>query len=110
MKYLLLIVISVIVLSCRSSEDTSATSIIAGKSKGIVSHKYSNSGCKTVIFVLGKDNNIIQTLIPVNGLEKKFDKNNLKISFDFLPLKIKQPEGCNEGMPAEVSNVRKLKN
>ncbi len=61
---------------------------------------------KTIIVIIGNKEDVTQVIIPVFGLEKKFDKNNLKITFDYLPLKVKQPEGCTEGIPAEIRNVK----
>jgi len=106
LKIVLLLIGSLIFLSCRSVYDSSATNIDnIGKNRGVVSHKFRSKGCKTIILVIGVNEDVNQIIIPINGLEKKFDKNNLKITFDYLPLKIKQPDSCYEGIPAEISNV-----
>ena len=40
-------------------------------------------------------------------LADDMDKDGLNIYFDYQPLKMKNPEGCNVGIPAEITNISK---
>lgn len=75
--------------------------VTQGTTTGTVSHKYSATGCKTVILV----NESEQVLIPVEGLPAVLDLDGKIITFDFILLRMPQPEGCNTGQPAQLSNV-----
>ncbi|MEI6694938.1 MAG: hypothetical protein WCO13_02625 [Bacteroidota bacterium] len=108
MRNLIIILSFFLIVSCKTAEkqvvNKPITSTLNGKNTGIVSHQFQMQGCKTIIIVnQGKDNSL--HLIPMNELEAKFDKDQLKISFDYLPLRVKNPEGCGEGIPAEISNI-----
>ncbi len=98
-----------ILISCKSTEKldnkTEKVKLTKGSIHGIVSHKLQNEGCKTLIIVVRENQDKPMILIPIEGLEQKFDKDNQKISFDYLPLKVKNPEGCNIGIPVSISNV-----
>ncbi len=98
-----------VLLSCKTSEKQAKTensaNVSTAKFQGIVSHKYQKEGCKTIIVVGNIKESKQLILIPVKGFDEKFDKDNLKIKFDYLPLRIKNPEGCNLGIPAIISNI-----
>ena len=81
-----------------SSEQTSP------KTSGKVSHQYKATGCATVIIIKNGDELI--TIIPKDKLSDNFDVDGLEISFDYRPLKMHNPEGCNAGFPAEVTNIK----
>ena len=72
-------------------------------SSGNVSHKYRETGCKTVIIVSSTDEPLV--LIPSQDLPDKFDKDGLEILFNYRPLRIKNPAGCLVGIPAELSDI-----
>jgi hypothetical protein len=93
-----------------SSESTTSTTVTPGKGAytGKVSHKYRSSGCPSVIVFTGADGNEM-TLIPKDALNKDIDMDGQTISFDYHPLKMAQPAGCTTGMPAEITNIVKLK-
>jgi hypothetical protein len=77
------------------------------KTNGVVSHRYSSTGCSPVIItdkVTPKGDTII--LIPVGGLGE-FDVDGLKISFNYRRSMIKNPQGCTNGSPAILSNINK---
>lgn len=75
-----------------------------GNTKGEVSHEYRATGCATVILVANEDGSSM-TLIPKDKLDSKFDKNGLKISFNYHPLKMANPAGCSVGIPAEITDI-----
>lgn len=87
---------------CKESKkcDKNVT-VTQGSTTGTVSHKYRDSGCKTVILVSESE----QVLIPVEGLPQDLDVDGKEITFDFTVLRMPQPEGCNTGQPAQLSNV-----
>ncbi len=109
MKKLLFLIIITVLFSCKTSEKQtkteSSTNVSSAKFQGIVSHKYKKEGCKTIIIVENLKDAKQLILIPVKGFDEKFDKDNLKIKFDYLPLRIKNPEGCNIGIPAAINNI-----
>ncbi len=80
--------------------DTNVTAT-QGTTTGTVSHKYRDTGCKTVILVSESE----QVLIPVEGLPQDLDVDGKVITFDFTVLRMPQPEGCNTGQPAQLRNV-----
>ncbi|HPS83312.1 MAG TPA: hypothetical protein PLA88_03270 [Bacteroidales bacterium] len=80
--------------------DTNVT-VSIGATTGTVSHKFMATGCKTVILVSESE----QVLIPVEGLPQDLDVDGKVITFDFNLLRMPQPEGCNTGQPAQLSNV-----
>lgn len=108
MRNLILFIVIITFISCKTSEKqvvkNPLIAIAKGKNVGVISHQYKAEGCKTII-VINKANDKPMHLIPMNELDTKFDKDNLKISFDYLPLRVKNPEGCNMGIPAEISNI-----
>ena len=107
MRKLILICIAFTVFSCKSTEKQvvkqTAAPIIKGKTIGMVSQQYKAEGCSTVIFIINQAETLC--LLPVRGFDAKYNKDKLKISFDYLPLRMKNPEGCNIGIPAEISNI-----
>lgn len=109
MKNLCLILGLVILFSCKTTEkkdiNNTKSEIQKGKTIGIVSHQYKATGCKTTIIILQKGQDKPLIIIPINDFDLKFDKDKLKISFDYLPLRIKNPDGCNVGIPAEITNI-----
>lgn len=109
MNKLLFLIIITVLFSCKTSEKQvkteSSANDSATKFRGIVSHKYKNEGCKTIIIVENNKESKQLILIPLKGFDEKFDKDNFKIKFDYLPLRIKNPEGCNIGIPAAISNI-----
>lgn len=107
MKWILLIMtISMFSFSsckcCKERKNNDTTvSKIQGSTTGIVSHKFTQTGCKTVV-LLSETN---QVLIPVEGLPDSLDVDGKAITFDFNLLRMPQPEGCSTGQPAQLSNV-----
>ncbi len=71
---------------------------------GKVSHQYKATGCATVIIV--KNGDEIITLIPSEKLPEQMDVDGLEISFDYRPLRMHNPEGCNAGFPAQLTNLK----
>jgi hypothetical protein len=78
-----------------------------GQTKGTVSHQYRATGCATVIIV--KKGDEVMTLIPKDKLPDNLDVDGMVISFDYVPLRMHNPEGCNAGFPAQLSNVKASK-
>ncbi|MEI8232009.1 MAG: hypothetical protein WCG32_05555 [Actinomycetes bacterium] len=90
-----------------STEQTSSSETSMGKTKGKVSHQYRATGCATV--VIFKKDDVEITVIPKDKLPEKLDVDGLEIWFDYLPLRMHNPEGCNAGFPAELTNVKPAK-
>jgi len=107
-----IVILSIVVSifgACKSKKETTSTdNNTAPKVNGTVSHQYKATGCATVI-VIKQDGADDITLIPKDKLSSKFDVDGLKISFNYQPLKMPQPQGCNVGMPAEITNISKSK-
>ncbi len=89
--------------------NTTASNNNQGAHAGKVSHKYRAGGCETVIIINAHDDVAEITLIPKDKLNKDIDVDGQNITFDYHPLKMPQPEGCTAGIPAEISNITKLK-
>jgi len=89
--------------------NTTASDNKQGAHAGKVSHKYRAGGCETVIIILAHDEVAEIVLIPKDKLNKDIDVDGQNITFDYHPLKMPQPAGCAVGMPAEISNITKLK-
>jgi hypothetical protein len=87
-----------------ATSKTSKPSQLTPKTKGKVSHQFASKGCATVI-VVNSENGEEQILIPRTPLEKQFDKEGLEIFFNYHPLKMRQPPGCEKGIPAEITDV-----
>jgi hypothetical protein len=100
-----LIILSIVVsifTSCKSKETAAASTM--GKTSGKVSHEYKAGGCSAVIVTSDG-----VTLIPSIALKKDFDVDGLEVTFDYLSLKMPQPAGCTTGIPAEITNLGKVK-
>jgi hypothetical protein len=77
------------------------------KAEGMVSFKYKSSGCGTVILITNKkDTNIF---IPMGNGLGEYEVDGMKISFDYAPLKIRNPRGCFHGGPVRIWNIQKVK-
>ena len=46
-------------------------------------------------------------LIPRDPLDTALDVDGLEIIFNYHLLKMRNPPGCDQGMPAEISEARK---
>ena len=78
---------------------------IENKTLGKVSHRYKTAGCNTVIEVKLEGEGEIQTLIPKDKLAQEIDVNGTEIYFNFLLLRMPQPEGCKVGQPADITDI-----
>lgn len=70
---------------------------------GIVSHEFASMGCKTIIRATASDGNSI-TLIPSKE-QTGFEKTGIKVKFHYRLLRMPQPAGCSEGIPAEITDL-----
>lgn len=101
-------------LSCKPKQNSNTslganskkTSITLIEAFGKVSHSYKTSGCGSVIILIGKSSKDSLILIP-RQIPNEFDKDGLKISFNYRILRMPNPIGCGTGVPAEVSNIFK---
>ena len=99
--FLLLLVSAFTITGCkcckeRKTKNETTVSVPQGSTSGTVSHKFRDTGCKTVILVSESE----QVLIPIEGLPQDLDVDGTVITFDFNLLRMPQPEGCNTGQPA----------
>jgi hypothetical protein len=51
------------------------------------------------------DNGEEMVLIPKTALENIFDKDGLELFFNYHPVKMMQPPGCETGIPAEITDI-----
>lgn len=110
------IIVALFTNGCKSKKEASAStpvtttsepSIVTGNTFGKVSHQYSATGCATVVIVKKEGQEKPLTLIPRTKLPSSLDVDGLEISFNYLPLKMPQPAGCNVGIPAELTDISK---
>ncbi len=119
MKHCILVFICSIffISSCRSPKDAAVKTApvisapdpeqpsAAAKTVGKVSHHYSAGGCACVIII--SDPAKPSILIPKNKLPDNLDVDGLEISFNYHTLKMKQPAGCAQGIPADLTDITK---
>src|SRR5205814_10695374 len=74
------------------------------KTKGNISHEYLPKGCPTIIIVRIQNQEPL-ILIPRIPLQKEFDKEGVEIRFNYHLLKMRTPEGCEKGIPADITDV-----
>ena len=74
------------------------------KVTGKVSHQYSE--CGTVVIITDSNGGAPIILIPQTKLGE-FDVDGQEISFHYRPLKMKNPDGCNTGSPAALTDISK---
>ncbi len=75
---------------------------------GIVSHKYKGAGCSGVVVCTPPSTTDTLVLIPVPALTA-FNQEGQKISFEYRVLRVRNPEGCLVGIPAELKNIKEAK-
>ena len=95
--------------STTTTTTSSATGDNQGANVGKVSHQYKSTGCETVVIIAAHDDVAEMTLIPKDKLSKDVDMDGQLIRFDYHALKMPQPAGCTTGVPAEITNITKLK-
>jgi hypothetical protein len=116
-KSVLFIIFLILVfgISCKTKHKSEATviknepvtNINDTRTAGKVSHQYRAGGCATVIIVARENQDKPLTLIPREPLSSEFDIDGLAIKFNYLTLKMRNPNGCLVGIPAEITNVSK---
>src|SRR4051812_13661920 len=89
----------------RASFNDPKPAAVIGTTVGKVSHMYQETGCATVVIVKSADGEM--TLIPKDKLSAEFDVDGLMITFNYRSLKMPNPQGCNVGMPAELTDIAK---
>lgn len=104
----------ILFISCKAKKNSSLTvsntdeTSNSLKTEGKVTHQYKLMGCETIIICKPTTENDTLFLIPMTPLEK-FDIDGLQISFNYRILRIHNPKGCKQGIPAQISNIKKLK-
>lgn len=110
MHYLILfsLILSLTMVSCKCKEkNTKQEDLILegtlhkGENFGTITHNYKGGTC-TVILLEGDETKV---LIPVDGLPEALNEDGKMIHFNYLPLRVMQPEGCNEGIPVQLNDV-----
>jgi hypothetical protein len=104
MRLFLIIAISILTLAFACKTKPAASSV-SNKTLGTVSHKYKSAGCNTIIIIEKEKDRLV--LIPAQPLPNEFDKDGMKIYFDYNMLRIPSPVGCGEGIPATIRNISK---
>lgn len=75
---------------------------------GIV--RFTKTPCKVNVEIISGMNNeyVGKTIYGIN-METKFQKNGLKLNFDFIPSKAPIPEGCTANFIATLTNISVVK-
>jgi hypothetical protein len=102
-------------MSCKTKHKTEATvnkneqvtNSNDTRTNGKVSHQYRAGGCATVIIIARENQDKPLTLIPSKPISSEFDTDGMTIKFNYLPLKMRNPNGCLVGIPAEITNISK---
>ena len=97
------------IFSCNSKKKSvkmTQTVLNDNKTIGIVSHKYHNDGCSSVIIIY-KENKEYKTLIPNSKLDSLIDIDGLIIKFNYHLSKRMQQKKCPVGIPAIISEIEK---
>jgi hypothetical protein len=89
-------------LETKTNEQQNAE--IENKTLGKISHQYRVGGCASVIEVK-LEGDEVQTLIPKDKLAKEIDVDGKEIYFNFLVLRMPQPQGCMVGQPAIITDI-----
>lgn len=103
-----------VAIACKSTQKTANSTNAeqsnqmtqVGNTIGKVSHKYRATGCATVVIII-IDGEKELVLIPKDKLSNDFDVNGLELKFNYRPLKMPQPPGCNVGIPAALMDISK---
>jgi len=107
----LIIIILFISISCKTKQSINSNAkaveqnSVKGNTFGKISHQYRATGCATVIIINKEGQDKPITLIPKDKLPDDMDKDGMEIYFDYHLLRMKNPEGCNVGIPAEIKNI-----
>lgn len=108
--FLLIILLVLICFSCKTKKSgrNSYTNEgdVTGFVNGYVSHAYKSTECSPTVIVPIKNQDTL-VLWPSNGLGE-FDIEGIWIKFKYLPLRMATPEGCKKGIPASISEIKKL--
>lgn len=91
----------------QTTKDPKMMAPVSDKTLGMVSYQYKSTGCTAVVIVQTEIATQPLILIPMNPLPAGIDKDGLEIYFDYRPLKMPNPKGCNAGIPAELTNISK---
>ena len=113
MKTLKILVLCLLIFtfSCKTKQvaqqNTQTTDVKTSdpKTLGKVSHEFKATGCGTVVII--KDKEVQTILIPKDALPEEYDKDGLQIYFEYKLLKMRNPPGCNKGIPAALTNISK---
>jgi hypothetical protein len=111
--FVVLAILAITGLSCKtkpqvqtqSADVKTGSTKTAIKTQGKVSHEYRATGCTTVVIMKTADAANPLVLIPITSIPDKFDKDGLTIYFNYSLSRIKNPEGCSHGIPAELTEV-----
>jgi len=111
-KVIFLILIGFICLcnSCKSHQKSEVVNSINldladKRTIGYISHKYKADGCGSVIIISDLNYQPEVVIIPKDPLPKEIDKEGVKIKFNYRKLKMPNPNGCNIGGMAEISEI-----
>ncbi|MFM7759186.1 MAG: hypothetical protein ACKO6J_09660 [Crocinitomicaceae bacterium] len=75
---------------------------------GIV--RFTNTPCKVNVEIIsGNNNEYIGKMIYGINMDPRFQKNGLKLNFDFIPSKAPIPEGCTANFIATFTNISVIK-
>lgn len=104
------IIVFSIIVGCKTVHKTeiknnsiSTNSKFETSSSGIVSLHYLKDGCGAVVKLRNNEENL--TLIPTPALDSVFAKEGLVIFFNYRLLRMKNPDGCLVGLPAELTEI-----
>jgi len=74
--------------------------------KGTVTNDYANEGCDFLIQLDVTDASL--GLIHPSVLDKKFQKNGMRVKFQFQRTRMPQPDECNQGILVILNAIEKI--
>lgn len=106
MKRLILFIGVVLLSSCVSQK--AILQVNDQPYNGIV--RYTKTPCKINVEIISGNNNeyVGKTIYGIN-MEPRFQKNGLKLNFDFIPSKAPIPDGCTANFIATFTNISVIK-
>jgi hypothetical protein len=111
MKRILFFTIALCSCLTATAQDTAKKSMSSTRQKGrsavgIISTKY--AVCGTVILSIDAEKKDTEVFIPIGDTAISRYTEGTKVSFHYMPLKIRNPKGCVKGGPVRILDMAKV--